>query len=164
MILSQVGNRCRNSWTWIVCHVRLRCGCHILYQLHFKSYYNHTSKTSDTSDINSDTYIFTSTYILWLNPYPIITCPVLTAFLSLPSFISVFLNSHSSPYLFFCSTCYLSQSPLALSYCITNSLHFSVLHYINHSYFVVVLQFVNCCQLLAIQVPLSVYCVVINFS
>ena len=75
-----------------------------------------------------------------LSPYFLITAPCLTFFLVL----------------------WLSLTNLFLPYCTvlqTTPPHLSALHYINHSYFIVVLQFVDCSQLSLhpIQAPSSVY-------
>ena len=73
-----------------------------------------------------------------LSPYFLITAPCLIFFPVLwPSLINLPLPYHTI----------LQTKPL----------HLSILCYINCSYFVVILQFVNCSQLLTVQAPPSVY-------
>ena len=134
--------------------------CLFLNPLHLKMlyitslYYNYSSDISDTSDINSDLYSFYSDYSSYFQIHPTISFPALTALLSL---IPVLLNYRSFPYLSLVSWLSLTNLPLPYYTVLqTTSLHLSALCYINHSYFIVVLQFVNCSQIPTIQALLSV--------
>ena len=104
----------------------------------------HSSDISDTSDINSDLYFFYFNYVSYFQIHPTISSPALTALLSL---IPVLLNYHSLPYLFLVLRLSLTNLPLPYHTVLqTTSLCLSALRYINCSYFIVILQFVNCSQ------------------
>ena len=125
---------------WMVICLEKSLKGHLLYITSF--YYNYSS---NISNINSDLYFFYFNYVSYLQIHPTISSPALTTLLSL---IPVPLNYCSLPYLFL--VLWLSLTNLSLPYHTilqTTSPHLSTLHYINHSYFIVTLQFVNCSQL-----------------
>ena len=107
-------------------------------------YYNYSSDISNTSNINSDLYFFYFDYVSYLQIHLTISSPALTALLSL---ISILLNYCSLPYLFLVLWLSLTNLPLPYHTILqTTSPCLSTLHYINCSYFIVVLQFVNWSQ------------------
>ena len=124
-------------------------------------YYDYFSDTSDTSNINSNLYLF----------YFDLHFPI---FKSIPQFpLLHLLHCYPlSPYFLITTPCltfllvlWLSLTNLPLPYCTvlqTTPLHLSALHYINHSYFVVIPQFVNCSQLPTIQVCILLWSTLIN--
>ena len=129
-------------------HIVQQLPAYVLYIILF--HYNYSSDTSNTSNNNSNLYLF----------------PI---FKSIPPFFLLPLPCyyHLSPYFLITAPCltlfpalWLSLINLPLPYCTilqATPLHLSVLCCINHSYFIVILQFVNCSQLPTMQAPLSVY-------